>query len=168
MGRFDIAELSSKYTVRRLKEEDIPSVYALGLTQPQYFNALMGEYTFDSVRRDMTDCPPGKSAEDKYYVGFFDRAELTAVLDLIDGYPVETTAYIGFFMLSGSKSGCGRGSKIVSELCRYLKSKNISAVRLCYEKANPQSSHFWRKNGFKAIYETEHTFGLMVVAERNL
>ena len=71
----------------------------------------------------MTALPPGKCAADKHYLGFFDRETLVAVLDLIERYPQDDTAYIGFFMTK-------------------------KEVRLAVDRGNPQSKAFWEKNGF--------------------
>ena len=42
---------------------------------------------------------------DKYFFGFFEREELVAVMDLVDGYPAQRTSYIGFFMMNPDYQG---------------------------------------------------------------
>ena len=54
--------------------------------------------TRESVLDDMTALPPGKTFEDKFYVGFFRENRLAAVMDVVFNYPDSHTAYIGFFM----------------------------------------------------------------------
>lgn len=93
---------------------------------------------------------------------------LAAVLDLIDGYPSAETAYIGLFMVDGRFSGQGIGSHLVEELLEELKTAGFSRVRLAYQKANPQSTRFWTKNGFQPVEEKPHPYGTMLVAVRNL
>lgn len=46
--------------------------------------------TKESILDDMEALPPGKSREDKYYVGFFGGGSLAAIVDLILGYPEKT------------------------------------------------------------------------------
>ena len=58
--------------------------------------------TLESIREDMKVLPPGKSGEDKFYVGFFDGSMLTAVMDLILKYPNDETAFIGLFMVDSA------------------------------------------------------------------
>lgn len=36
------------------------------------------------------------------------------------------------------------------------------------DKDNPQSNHFWRKNGFEIIREVEIEEGMILVAEKQL
>ena len=75
----------------------------------------------DSIKSDMTALPPKKTLEDKYYVGYFDDAgNLIAVMDFIDKYPDERTAFIGFFMVNADFQGRGIGSFLISELFQYL------------------------------------------------
>lgn len=46
--------------------------------------------------------------------------------------------------------------------------RRLSRVRLAYQKANPQSTRFWTKNGFQPVEEKPHPYGTMLVAVRNL
>ena len=54
------------------------------------------------------------------------------------------------------------------ELLEELKTAGFSRVRLAYQKANPQSTRFWTKNGFQPVEEKPHPYGTMLVAVRNL
>ena len=106
--------------------------------------------------------------EDKYYLGFWRDGALAAVLDLILRYPNEHTAFIGFFMLDAALQGRGEGSRIAGEILRAL-GREFGAVRLAYVRTNPQSGHFWKKNGFLptgAVMRTEAYEA--VVLERRL
>ena len=89
----------------------------------------------------MEALPPGKSEEDKLYLGFFEKETLVAVMDLILKFPEEETAYIGLFMTEVTEQ---------LKLCGYLK------VRLGVDKGNPQSFAFWTKNQFKVVAEKEY------------
>ena len=40
--------------------------------------------------------------------------------------------------------------------------------QLGIDKDNPQSNHFWRKNGFEVIREVEIEEGIILVAEKQL
>lgn len=167
MRRLDEKEFSHCFRVRILTTEDKERVYALCLTNPDYYEACGDARPF-SVERDMTLLPSGKTADSKYFVGFFSGKKLIAVLDLIDGYPDASAAYIGLFMTDGGLKRRGVGSKIIRGLCSYLKSEGICALRLACLKKNVAGSSFWAKNGFDALYETEHDFGLAYVLEKDL
>ena len=53
--------------------------------------------TRESILDDRNALPPGKSKEDKAYIGLFDGDTLVAVMDLILGYPTEEIVWIGIF-----------------------------------------------------------------------
>ena len=89
-------------------------------------------------------------------------------MDLIDGYPDAASAYIGFFMLKKELQGKQIGTGIIQEVCQYLKGIGITTVLLGIDKGNPQSNHFWKKNGFLVIKEVEQDGGTVLVAKKTL
>lgn len=92
---------------------------------------------------------------------------MIAVMDLIDGYPTKEIAFIGFFMTDADVHNQGIGSRIIGEMVDYLKKEGFRAIRLAWVKGNPQSEHFWLKNGFQPIKETSSTSAdHVILAER--
>lgn len=168
MARLSIDRFSTRFRVRALTGEDIPLVYALCRGNPQFYACCGRNNTEADIRADMEVTPPGKTLADKYYVGFFDGETLAAVMDLIDGYPDPQTAYVGFFMMNGALQGRGIGTRTVTELFDCLRQSGFRRVRLAFDKENPQSSHFWRKNGFTDVREVPQGQGTLVLAERRL
>jgi RimJ/RimL family protein N-acetyltransferase len=163
-----IEKLSGAYTIRRLTDADVPMLYAWMLRNDQYFRYCGGSTTPERVRQDLTLCPPGTTPAQKHYVGFFDADTLVAVMDLIDGYPDADTAFIGFFMMNKDLQGQGTGTAIVREVLAALRALGYTAVRLGIDKENPQSNHFWRKNGFTVLREAAQERGIVLLAERRL
>jgi hypothetical protein len=49
-----------------------------------------------------------------------------------------------------------------------LKSIGKTSVRLAIDKGNPQSTHFWKKNGFEIISEADVNGRTKLVAEKIL
>lgn len=165
----DIKCFSSKYEVRSVVEEDVKAVFRLCRTNPLYYEYCPPFVTENSIRIDMKALPPKKNTEDKYYIGFFAKNKLIAVMDLIDAYPDPQTAFIGFFMTDASVQHKGVGSSIIRELCDYLKKQDYKAVRLGWVKGNYQSEGFWHKNNFAetgVLYDTNGN--TVIVAQRNL
>ena len=117
----------------------------------------------------MKALPPGKTMQDKYYVGYFSDGELIAVMDYIHAYPDEKTDFLGFFMVSRNVQSKGVGSQIIRELCSFLHSQGCTAIRLGWVKGNLQAEHFWKKCRFHetgVISRTENY--TVVIAQRNL
>ena len=168
MKNIQIEKLSNSYTIRRLTDADVPMLYAWMLRNDQYFQYCGGGTTPERVRQDLTLCPPGTTPAQKHYVGFFNADTLVAVMDLIDGYPDADTAFIGFFMMNKDLQGQETGTAIVRDVLAALRALGYTAVRLGIDKENPQSNHFWRKNGFAVLREAAQERGIVLLAERRL
>lgn len=167
-GNWEVTKLSSKYRVRKLAEKDISMIYELCLKNRQYYEYCEKQPTEELIAQDLKITPPGIDSSGKYYVGFFEGETLVAVMDLIDGYPDETKAFIGFFMMNRDLQGRGVGSFIVREVMDFLKNKGFGAVQLGIDKDNPQSNYFWKKNGFSVIKECPQEEGVILLAERQI
>ena len=154
----DITDISTRYSVRRLDKSDVADIYALCSKNTLYYRHCPPFVTERGIYDDMEALPPGKEVCDKLYLGFYDGADLVAVLDLILGFPNDKTAYIGFFMTETSVQNAGVGSGIIDELCVWLKRAGFSSVRLGWVSGNAQAERFWLKNGFietGEIYDKE-------------
>ena len=152
----NIEILSKSYSVRRLNQRDVDSIYALCRENTVFYQYHPPFVTRDSILKDMTALPPEKSMEDKYYLGFFAGDELVAVMDLILNYPKADIAFIGFFMMNAQYQGRGIGSQIVDEVTAHLKACGFNEIRLGVDKGNPQSRAFWTKNGFSPVDEKDY------------
>ena len=71
-------------------------------------------------------------------------------------------------MMNRELQGLGIGSKIISEALAYLHGKGFEKCQLGIDRDNPQSNHFWRKNGFEVIREVKMEEGTILVAEKQL
>lgn len=92
-----ISQFSNRYQVRKLADADLEQVLALYQTNPLYFEHFPPLPSRESLANDLVECPPDKELSDKYFLGFWDKERLVAILDLIDGYPTAEIAYIGLF-----------------------------------------------------------------------
>lgn len=164
----DIAGLSSQYEVRALGEADAEEILRLCRANTLFYDYCEAQPTREQVLTDLRVTPPGKDPSDKYYLGFYRGGTLMAVLDLIDGYPEPEIAYLGFFMMNAAFQGRGLGSAIITELAAALKDLGKTAIRLGIDKGNPQSTHFWKKNGFAILREVERPGWTVLLAEKKL
>ena len=168
MRKIEIRKLSKRYDVRKLNSDDVQMIYSFCKRNTQYYKYCGKEPTIELIEKDLEITPPGIPIEQKYYIGFFDNDKLVAVMDLEDGYPDEDYAYIGFFMMNHEKQGNGIGTQIITEVFKYLKELGFQKCMLGIDKDNPQSNHFWRKNGFEVIREVVQEEGTILVAEKEL
>ncbi len=163
-----ISELSSRYSVRRLDGRDVDAAAELCRGNTQFYLCCGAEPSAEQILCDMRATPPNTDPADKYYIGFFDNGVLIALMDLVDGYPEPDTAFIGFFMMKKELQGQNIGSSIVAETAAYLKSIGKTEIRLGIDKGNPQSTHFWKKNGFAVLSEDDRGGRTVLTAEKKL
>lgn len=167
--KMNVQLLSNKYHIEYIEEKNIPEVYSLCKENPQYYFYFPPFVTIDSIKQDLMALPKGKGFDNKYYIGFYQKEKLVAVMDLITGYPNEETAYIGFFMMNKKMQGNGIGTDIIAQVCDYLKENGFSKVELAYAKENLQSERFWLKNHFeKTGVETRSNDSIVVGMKRYL
>ena len=164
----EISKLSSRFSVRRMDENDADEILELCLGNTQFYEYCGRQPTKELILDDLRLTPSGKELSDKYYVGFYDENELVAVMDLVDGYPTSNCCFIGFFMMNKGLQGRGLGTELIGEALACLKGFGFKTARLAIDKENPQSTHFWKKNGFIVIKEVERDGSPVLVAERKL
>ena len=164
----DITRLSSHYEIRTLTDSDVDAILDLRQHNTLFYEYTEARPTREEIRNDMRITPPGITLSDKYFFGFFEGQELIAVMDLIDGCPKPENAYIGFFMMNQRHQGKQIGSAIIGETEDYLRKIGKTAIRLAIDKGNPQSAHFWKKKGFKVIFEVDVNGWTKLVAEKSL
>lgn len=159
----DKVNISCKYDVRKLTENDVDEIYELSIENPLFYKYCPPFVTKESILEDMKALPSKMTYKDKYYIGFWEGETLIAVMDFITNYPNDNTVFIGLFMVNHLVQGVGVGSSIIEDCSLYFKSQGYSFVKLGYAKGNLQSENFWRKNGFIDTGVTYQNEGYVVV-----
>ena len=79
-----LTDFSDTFHVRRLCPEDVENIYALCKANKTYYKYFKTAPTHENIMEDLSRTPPGKTADDKYFLGFFQKDQtLIAILDLI-------------------------------------------------------------------------------------
>lgn len=164
----ELQKFSERYQVRRMQDADAEEILALCMQNTQYYQYCGKQPSRELILNDLHITPPGIGPSDKYYTGFYSETGLAAVLDLIDGYPDQNACWIGFFMMNKRLQGRQLGTEIIQHLCGYLREAGYTMLRLGIDKDNPQSTHFWKKNGFRVVREVKQDEGTILVAEKAL
>lgn len=169
MRRFDINNISTKYTAKEITKDNAIEVFDIMKDNPLYFENLKEEASLNHVYHDIEALPPNKEYKDKYYFGLYDNDEMIAIVDLIDSFPNNETAFIGFFMMNKKYQLQAIGSSIINEMIAYLKNIGLKYIRLGYVKTNNQSKGFWYKNQFKPTgVESKNDNYTVVILERKI
>ena len=72
-------------------------------------------------------------------------------------------------MMNKEVQGKGLGTALMEEVYACLKQCGFKFVRLGFAKGNPQSEHFWVKNGFERTgVEAQNEGYVVVVMEKKL
>ena len=157
------------YKARKLTEADIPDILDLYSGNTEYFMHCPPSPNRETVKEDMVALPPKKEAADKYFIGIFDDNFLVAVIDLIDRYPDNRTAFIGLLMVSKSYQRKGIGTYITKALSQTLVAEGYSRIKLGYVKTNLSARSFWLKQGFQPTgAESVREYYTVIEAEKIL
>lgn len=149
-----------RYIVRPLIREDVPAILKLYQSNADYYAVSQNNpVSEEDCVHDMTECPPGIPAEQKYYLGFYQNEKLAAVLDFVDGYPEAGTVYIGLFIIEAAFHGKGIGTGILQPFLSVMKScGRLKAALGCFE-ANLAGKKFWLKQEFAVDETVDRTEG---------
>ena len=148
-NEFDPQILSTQYSVKSIKEEDIQDVYNLCKNNRRYYMYLHERPSMKNLTEVITKLPNGTGMEDKHFVGFYDQGgKLIALLDLITGYKEPDDAFIGWFIVDAEKQGRGIGSQLFADIRAALSGLGYDKLRLGCVKGNIEAENFWTSQGF--------------------
>lgn len=68
-----LTDFSDTFHVRRLCPEDVENIYALCKANKTYYKYFKTAPTHENIMEDLSRTPPGKTADDKYFLGFFQK-----------------------------------------------------------------------------------------------
>nr|WP_279466044.1 GNAT family N-acetyltransferase [Aeromonas veronii] len=92
---------------------------------------------------------------DKHLIGRWEQGELTAVIDLLRGYPNPDTAYLGLLLVGEPWQGSGRGQSLYLHACTLASSWGATRLRLSVIASNESALSFWLRRGFTECYRRE-------------
>ncbi|MBR0482002.1 MAG: GNAT family N-acetyltransferase [Firmicutes bacterium] len=148
-NEFDPQILSTQYSVKSIKEEDIQDVYNLCKNNRRYYMYLHERPSMKNLTEVISKLPDGTGMEDKHFVGFYDQGgKLIALLDLITGYKEPDDAFIGWFIVDAEKQGRGIGSQLFADIRAALSGLGYDKLRLGCVKENKEAESFWTSQGF--------------------
>ena len=90
-----------------------------------------------------------------FSVGFSKGDEAIAFLSFFEGYPEESTLYIGLFLIDAGFQRMSFGTKIIQTLIDEAFESEYDSVKLSVQENNVSGYAFWRKLGFKVVDKTK-------------
>ncbi|AEB48800.1 GNAT family N-acetyltransferase [Aeromonas veronii] len=142
--------------LRRLQTSDAPALQRLFEQAPSYQAAVSNApLSAQAGEEELVACPPGLPLSDKHLIGRWEQGELTAVIDLLRGYPNPDTAYLGLLLVGEPWQGSGRGQSLYLHACTLASSWGATRLRLSVIASNESALSFWLRRGFTECYRRE-------------
>ncbi|MFM5354413.1 GNAT family N-acetyltransferase [Aeromonas dhakensis] len=142
--------------LRQLQASDAPALQRLFELAPAYQAAIShAPLCAQAAEEALTACPPTLPFSAKRVIGCWEAGELTAVLDLLRGYPEPTTAYLGLLLVGELWQGAGRGQALYLHACTLARAWGATRLRLSVIASNEVALSFWQRRGFTECYRRE-------------
>ena len=149
----------------RLHEGDLESVTEFCQECSAFFTLVAGETpAAETALHLLVARPPEVAPTQKHVIGFTRNGKLVAVVDLLEGFPVESDWYAGLLLLAPHESGSGLGTLIWDATETWIRAAGGRHVRLIVQQQNPGAARFWRSAGFMTHGEVEQ----VLEKQRNL
>jgi RimJ/RimL family protein N-acetyltransferase len=127
-----------EYNIRLMGPDDEAQVQALFESDPDYFKIVQGAPPGPAEAEGLLrDLPEGREYRDKFVYIVFDRTgTLTAVIDLVRGYPKDDVWFLGLLFVAPERRNMGLGSRVVDAICAHVKRQGGHAIRLGVVRGN--------------------------------
>ncbi|MCQ2359229.1 MAG: GNAT family N-acetyltransferase [Phascolarctobacterium sp.] len=159
-NKMDVRSFSTEYEVRTILPEDSEDIYKLGKLNLKYYQSMHNLPAAESLTEFISRLPQQSKDQDRYLVGFYDEANLLAVMEIITGHPQEDAAFIGWFMVDGAKMCQGIGSRIFADVRAALKAYGYNSLSIACNQENTQAIAFWKEQGFVGVNEVDNVLTL--------
>lgn len=156
----NIETFSSDFETKRIKEADIADVYNLYRSNVKYYRSNNERPSKKALTKVISEIPEGADISQKYFLGFYDKDDIVAILDLITGYPNKDDAFIGWFMVKEELHRKGVGSQIIADVRASLQAQGIKHISLECGKENKDAISFWKDQGFVITQTQDNTVSM--------
>jgi len=101
----------------------------------------------DEARYLMDDRPPAVPLAHKHVFIVDD----VALLDMLEGYPDETTWFLGLIFLAPSVRNRGLGTKLLEAVCDHARGHGAKALRLAVATQHPDARRLYERLDFRFV-----------------
>jgi ribosomal protein S18 acetylase RimI-like enzyme len=145
--------MAAAMTPRRLTLDDLAAIQRLHERCADFWELVEGE--IPDAGELMHEVPPGVSLADKHVLGVEDHGELTALIDLVEGYPEPHAWHVSLLVVAPEARGNRLGSELYAYGEYFMRARAGAAVRLIVQDQNPRALAFWMRRGF--VFEATTT-----------
>jgi ribosomal protein S18 acetylase RimI-like enzyme len=144
-----------EHAVRFMERNDEAQVRALLESDPDFFMSTQGAppRLIDALSL-LNEIPEGKQLSDKFvYVVFNRNGDLSAVIDLLRGYPKDDIWYLGLIFVAPANRGLGLGTRALEAICAHVRQQGGHALRLGVVREHLRARALYDRTGFHFLYE---------------
>lgn len=122
-----------------------------------YYELCERRPTPDSAAEEIfMELPPGKTLEDKYVIGIFNKEnKLVGLIEGVENFP-EGSWYIGLMIIDPLYRNTGLGEQIFINFKNWVENSNLTEIRVGVLDENEKAFNFWKKIGFQEFKRIEN------------
>ena len=141
------------YRTKLLTFADLPALQDLLEKCADYMELVYGSPTSSNEAEMLVvSLPPGKSLDDKYIIGIFDKTmQMVGFVDAVKDYPHAGDWWVGLLLLTPKSRGRGIGSQLYRAFESWAAGQGAQRVYLGVIEANPRALAFWERLGFDRV-----------------
>lgn len=163
---------NERLRLSRVTAQNLVDVEAIFDDLRNYSTYIDGGYRRDGAAFEFaTAHPPSVSVEDKHSFVAHKDGYPVGLLDVIDGYPLLGTAFIGLLAVRESLHGAGLGRDLYMQAETFIRGDlEARVIRLAVVEANPVIG-FWKRMGFVPTgewkpYEVQTVTSRLILMEK--
>jgi GNAT superfamily N-acetyltransferase len=141
------------YRTKLLTFADLPALQDLLEKCADYMELVSGSPTSSNEAEMLVaSLPPGKSLDDKYIIGIFDKTmHMVGFVDALKDYPDAGDWWVGLLLLTPNARGRGIGTQLYRAFESWASAQGAKRVYLGVIEANPRAHAFWERLGFDRV-----------------
>lgn len=130
---------------------DLQALQELFEAAPRYSINISGAVpTPDAAREALDELPPVFKRDCKHLMGVEEDGHLVGCVDLLRGFPAESTAMLGLLLLREDCQGRGLGRRCFELIESYVRQwPEVRRIRIGVVEGNIEVLPFWEKLGFR-------------------
>lgn len=150
-------EINEDYYIQTLEDYPIQEIEQFFAENADYSILSSGASEPKREARELfSTLPEGKTLEDKFVFGIFERAgKLIGLIDLVKNYPEQDTWIIGLMLLSTQNRRQNIGKLIHVAGVKFVKKSGCKKLRLGVLEQNIGGLCFWQSLGYKKCTQKE-------------
>ncbi|MDL2293862.1 GNAT family N-acetyltransferase [Ruminococcaceae bacterium OttesenSCG-928-D13] len=145
----ELKKCLSEYDLIPITTQNFEQIFPVYDANQDFFLLTQGERaSLENSISDVYAVPKNIDISQKTYVSIWMGDSAVGILDLIEGYPGETSLWIGLLLVHGDLHGKKIGSNIANAVFTSAGILGYKSVQLGVIESNVKGLAFWKRQGF--------------------